>query len=76
MIKKNAFGAIEILLTILIVSIIFIVIIPLFQSSSSLSTKGSADNTNIQENINEQVNQIENMRKQNAKMLENINQDY
>lgn len=76
MVKKNAFGTVEILLTLLIVSIIFIAIIPLFQSSSSLSTKSSADNTSIQKNIDEQVNQIENIKKQNTKMLENINQDY
>ena len=75
MIKKEAFSVLEIILIILMAAIIGAAVIPLF-NSTGISVKNTVDNKSIQDNINEQVNQIENIKKQNERMLENINQDY
>ena len=68
-------AAIELLLALLIISILFIVMIPLFKSSSTSSLKNH-DAKTINNQVQEQVNQIEAIKKQNAEMTDRINQEY
>ena len=74
--KKNAMGAIEMLLVLLVVSILFIAIMPMFRSySNSGYINNSTDKKSIQDSVNEQVNQIEQMKKQNEEITKRMNQD-
>ncbi len=78
--RFEASGAIGLLLTLLVISIVFISVMPtlkgdnnnggLFGNSSGLDAKS------VETRVNEQVKEIENLRKNNLKDMDNINQEY
>lgn len=58
--KKYAFGAIDLLLALVVTSIIFITMIPTMKNISSIGGKGDTLNTkSVQQQVDEQVNQIQ-----------------
>ncbi len=76
--RKNAFGAIDLLIGLLIASVIFIIGLNSLKGVSSLKLKDSSVNTqSVQEHVDETVNEIENMRQQtidyNRQMLKDNN---
>ena len=74
--KRNGFGAISLLLGLVITAIIFLIGINTFKGVSSIKMKGSSiDSQSVQEHVDQTVNEIEQMRQQtidyNKQMEEN-----
>lgn len=63
--KKNAFGAIDLLIGLVITAVIFLISVNALKGVSSLKLKDSAiDKQSVQEHVDETVNEIERMRKE------------
>lgn len=63
--KKNGFGAISLLLGLVITAIIFLIGISTFKGVSSIKMKDSSiDSQSVQEHVDQTVNEIEQMRQQ------------
>ncbi len=63
--KNKAFGAIDLLIGLVIVSFIFIISMNAFKGVSSLKINDSPVNQqSVQEHVDQTVNEIENMRQQ------------
>ncbi len=75
--KYKAFGAIDLLIGLLITSVIFIIGINTFKGISSIKINNSANTKSIEQEVDKTVNEIETMRKQsieyNNKELQNNN---
>ena len=71
--KYNAMSIIEILLILLVFSIMAMVIAPIFKENSF---NNQVERANIKENVDNQIKEIQKIKDQNIKMMENINQDY
>lgn len=74
--KKDGFGAISLLLGLVITAIIFLIGISTFKGVSSIKMKDSSiDSQSVQEHVDQTVNEIEQMRLQtvdyNKQMQEN-----
>lgn len=74
--KRNGFGAISLLLGLVITAIIFLIGINTFKGVSSIKMKDSSiDSQSVQEHVDQTVNEIEQMRQQtvdyNKQMQEN-----
>lgn len=74
--KRNGFGAISLLLGLVITAIIFLIGINTFKGVSSIKMKDSSiDSQSVQEHVDQTVNEIEQMRQQtidyNKQMEEN-----
>ena len=64
-IKLKAFGAIDLLIGLVIISFIFLISMNVFRGTSSLKINNSSVNQqSVQEHVDETVNEIENMRRQ------------
>lgn len=76
--KRNGFGAISLLLALVITAIIFLIGINSFKGISSINLKDSSvDHQSVQEHVDQTVNEIEQMRQQTMKYNQNIqNNDY
>lgn len=62
---KKAFGAIDLLIGLVIVSFIFLISVNTFKGVSSLKINDSpANKQNVQQHVDETVNEIETMRRQ------------
>ena len=78
--RFEASGAIGLLLTLLVIGIVFISVMPtlkgnsgsggFFMDSPGLETKS------VETHVNQQVEEIERLRKNNLKNMNNINQEY
>ena len=63
--KRNGFGAISLLLGLVITAIIFLIGISTFKGVSSIKMKDSSiDSQSVQEHVDQTVNEIEQMRQQ------------
>lgn len=63
--KRNGFGAISLLLGLVITAIIFLIGINTFKGVSSIKIKDSSiDSQSVQEHVDQTVNEIEQMRQQ------------
>lgn len=74
--KKDGFGAISLLLSLVIISIIFLIGVNTFKGVSSIKLQDSSiNNQSVQEHVDQTVNEIEQMRLQtvdyNKQMQEN-----
>ncbi len=74
--KRNGFGAISLLLGLVITAIIFLIGVQTFKGVSSIKIKDSSlDSQSVQEHVNQTVSEIEQMRQQtidyNKQMQEN-----
>lgn len=69
---KNAFGAIDLLIGLLIISVVFIICMKSFNGISPLNN--SVDTKNIQTEVDQKINEIEQMRQQTIEF--NNNQEY
>ena len=63
--KKNAFGAIDLLIGLVITAVIFLISVNALKGVSSLKLKDSAiDKQSVQQHVDETVNEIERMCKE------------
>lgn len=63
--KKNAFGAIDLLIGLAITAVIFLISVNALKGVSSLKLKDTAiDKQSVQQHVDETVNEIERMRKE------------
>lgn len=63
--KRKAFGAIDLLIGLVIIAFVFIIGMNALKGSSSIKLNSSTvDTKSVQEQVDDQVNQIENMRQQ------------
>lgn len=70
--KRNAFGAIDLLIGLVITSIVFIISMNALKGISSLKFNGGTANTkSVQEQVDIQVNEIQNMRQQTINYEQN-----
>ncbi|MCI1274444.1 MAG: hypothetical protein LKG27_08470 [Clostridiaceae bacterium] len=75
--KKNAFGAIDLLLGLVITSIIFIAMMPMLKDFSTSSPKTEDKQLkNVQQQVDEQVNQIQNAKNQVQQEQDQVNKEY
>jgi len=68
--KKNAFGIIDLLLGLLVLTAICMLSMRTFNSSIKLN--GSSDIKSVQEQVDNTVNEIENMRLESIKLQQKI----
>lgn len=68
--KRNAFGIVDLLLGLLILTAICMLSMKTFNSSINLN--GSKDIKSVQEQIDETVNEIENMRLESTKLQQEM----
>lgn len=75
--KRNAFGAVDLLIGLVITAFLFIMMTNVMKGTSSLKINDTPiDTKSVQEHIDQQVNEIENMRQQTIdfnKQSEEIN---
>lgn len=63
--KRNGFGAISLLLSLVIICIIFLIGVNTFKGISSIKIQDSSiDGQNVQEHVDQTVKEIEQMRQQ------------
>lgn len=62
--KKQAFGAIDLLIGLLIMSAVFLISTNAFKGFSTIKINSSKEIKSVQEHVDETVNEIENMRQQ------------
>lgn len=63
--KKNAFGAIDLLIGLAITAVIFLISVNALKGVSTLKLKDNAiDKQSVQQHVDETVNEIERMRKE------------
>jgi Co/Zn/Cd efflux system component len=76
--KKGAFGAIDLLIGLVITAFVFLIGMNAMKGLSSINLNGnSVDTKSVQEHVDEQVNEIENMRQQTINYQQNVqNVDY
>lgn len=78
MVKMSAGSAIGMLLTLLIISVLFILMMPIFKNVGGGLNLGaeSMDRKSVESKVNQQVKDIENIRNQSLRDMEKINQEY
>ena len=63
--KRDAFGAIDLLIGLVLTTIVFLIGMNAFKGTSSINLNGSSvDTRSVKEQVDTQVNEIENMRQQ------------
>ncbi len=74
--KKQAFGAIDLLISLLITSVILLIGINSIKGISSLNLNGSSVNKeSVEEHVDRQVEEIQNMRQQTIDYNNKMQQD-
>ena len=61
---RGGFGVIDLLLGLVVISVVFMLMMPTLKGGSSLKINGDQDQKSIQEHVNQQVEKIEQMRQQ------------
>lgn len=75
--KKNGFGAIDILIGLVITAFIFIIGMSSLKGISTIKLNGSKTTPqSVQEQVDKQVNEIEQMRQQTIDYNNNASQNY
>lgn len=75
--KKTASSAIGMLLTMLIIGLLFITMMPTLKETGGSGLFGSSLNKkSVESRVNQQVKDIEKIRKQNAEEYKKVDQDY
>ncbi|MBR6099187.1 hypothetical protein IKP85_05510 [bacterium] len=75
--KKTASSAIGMLLTMLIIGLLFITMMPTLKETGGAGLFGSSLNKkSVESRVNQQVKDIEKIRKQNAEEYKKVDQDY
>lgn len=70
--KHNAFGAIDLLIGLVVTSIVFLIGMNALKGVSSLKFNGgTTDTKSVQEQVDAQVNEIQNMREQTINYEQN-----
>lgn len=65
---RGAFGVIDLLLGLVIISVIFMLMMPTLKGGSSLNINGNDQDTkSIQEHVDQQVQEIQQMRQQSIR---------
>ena len=74
--KRKAFGAIDLLIGLVLTAIVFLIGMNALKGTSSLTIDNSATDTkSVQEQVDEQVNEIQNMRQQAINYKQNFQND-
>ena len=74
--KRDAFGAIDLLLGLLIIGVIAVLSMNTFNNTTSTLNKSNSPK-NVRQYVDEQVNEIEKMKQESIKLQEEIrNQNY
>lgn len=74
--KRKAFGAIDLLIGLVLTAIVFLIGMNALKGASSLKIDNSATDTkSVQEQVDEQVNEIQNMRQQAINYQQNSQND-
>lgn len=74
--KRDAFGAIDLLLGLLIIGVIAVLSMNTFSNTTSTLNKSNSPK-NVRQYVDEQVNEIEKMKQESIKLQEEIrNQNY
>lgn len=74
--KRKAFGAIDLLIGLVLTAIVFLIGMNALKGTSSLNIDNSATDTkSVQEQVDEQVNEIQNMRQQAINYQQNFQND-
>ena len=74
--KRQAFGAIDLLIGLVLTAIVFLIGMNALKGISSLKIDNSATDTkSVQEQVDEQVNEIQNMRQQAINYQQNSQND-
>lgn len=67
--QLSASGAIGLLLTLLIIAVLFIIMMPTLKSTGSASlTPSSIKQESIEDEVNQKLNEIQNMRKESQQL--------
>ncbi len=76
--KRNAFGAIDLLIGLVLTAVVFLIGMNALKGTTSLKINNSATDTkSVQEQVDEQVNEIQNMRQQTINYQQNSqSEDY
>lgn len=75
--KLQAFGAIGLLLTILIAILLFLFMLPVLKDFSAVGLGGNDINKeSVEKHVNKQLEEIERMRQQTVNANKNLNQEY
>lgn len=76
--KRDAFGAIDLLIGLVLTTIVFLIGMNAFKGTSSINLNGSSvDIRSVKEQVDTQVNEIENMRQQTINYEQNSqNENY
>ena len=76
--KRNAFGAIDLLICLFLTAVVFLIGMNALKGTTSLKINNSATDTkSVQEQVDEQVNEIQNMRQQTINYQQNSqSEDY
>ncbi len=74
--KRHGFGAISLLLGLVITAIIFLIGVNTFKGVSSIKIKDSSiDSQSVQEHVDQTVNEIEQMRQQTINYNQQVQQN-
>ena len=74
--KRKAFGAIDLLIGLVLTAIVFLIGMNALKGTSSLKIDNSVTDTkSVQEQVDEQVNEIQNMRQQAINYKQNFQND-
>ncbi len=74
--KRKAFGAIDLLIGLVLTAIVFLIGMNALKGTSALKIDNSATDTkSVQEQVDEQVNEIQNMRQQAINYQQNSQND-
>lgn len=75
--KLSASGAIGMLISMLIIALLFILMMPSLKNTGSAGFSGSSLNQkSVEEQVDKQVEQIQNMRRQTEQYNMNVQQEY
>lgn len=74
--QRRASGAVGMLLTLLIIAIMFIIMMPMLKNTGSANISGSSlDKKSVEQEVNEQVEQIQNIRQQTMQYNNQVQQE-
>ena len=71
--RKSAFGVLDLLITLIVIVMFFMISANLLNSVSSMKVNGSSDVKSIRQHVDEQVSEIENLRNQTIEYNKNTN---
>lgn len=73
---KRAFGALDLLIALVVMAFIFIISANAFKGATSINLNGATDTKSIKQEVDKQVNEIENMRQQSIDFEKSQTNEY